>query len=278
MKMSHDGIELRVHTLVLAITILVLLLIQPLAFADDYTQLKGCWQCQIDGEPITLEFTSRQKLLYNGEAYNYQLAPGAIKVREGYSRVNYFFKMEGNILFVRSPDGSVMQCKRTEKPQQAKTKLKPTTPPTHTHHAQSADHGWPPHYIHPQGTINEENPGAQVLLYKFAGRWAHVTSNTLTNLLLKPDGTYEEAYEASYSGVFKDQGGYQTGHWGTTGAQERRGHWKVAGSLRQGTLFLVDQNGRENVYTYQVHIRGGEIFWGEYFFNGRLYSVDYIYR
>jgi hypothetical protein len=278
MKKLYAGIDLKVHTLALAITTFFLLLTQPLAFADDYTQLEGCWQCQIDGESITLEFKSRQKLLYNGEVYNYQLVPGAIQVQEGYSLENYFFKMEGGILLVQSPDGSVMQCKRAKKPQQAKTKLKPTTPPTPTRHAQSADQGWPPPYIRPQGTINEENPAVQALLYKFAGRWAHVTSNTLTNLLLKPDGTYEEIYEAGYSGVFKDQGGYQTGHWGATGAQQGRGHWKVAGSLRQGSLFLMDQTGMENVYSYQVHIRGGEVFWGEYFFNGRLYSVDYIYR
>jgi|GEM_PF-1673178 len=278
MKKPYDGINSRVHTIALAIATLVLLFAQPLAFADDYTKLEGCWQCQMDGESIALEFKSRQQLIYNGEAYNYQLTPGAIKVQEGYSLVNYFFKMEGGVLLVLSPDGSVMQCKRAKKPRQAKTKLKPTTPSTHTRHAQSADQIWPPPYIRPQGTINEENPGAQALLYKFAGRWAHVTSNTLTNLLLKPDGTYEEIYEAGYSGVFKDQGGYQTGNWGATGAQQGRGHWKVAGSLRQGKLFLVDQNGRENVYSYQVHIRGGEVFWGEYFFNSRLYSVDYIYR
>lgn len=278
MKKVHDGINSRVHTPALAITILVLLLIQPLAFADDYTQSEGCWQCQIDGESISLEFKSRQKLLYNGEAYNYQLAPGAIKVQEGYSLVDYFFKMEEGFLLVLSPDGSIMQCTRAKKPHHAKTKLKPTTPSTHTRHPQSADQGWPPPYIRPQSTINEENPGAQTLLYKFAGRWAHVTSNTLTNLLLKPDGTYEETYEAGYSGVFKDQGGYQTGNWGATGAQQGCGHWKVAGSLQQGKLFLVDQNGRENVYSYQVHIRRGEVFWGEYFFNGRFYSVDYIYR
>jgi hypothetical protein len=278
MKKSHGSISVTAYVLLLAISMLVLVFIQPLALADDYAQLKGCWQCQIDGESIALEFESRQKLLYNGEAYNYQLTPGVIQVQEGYDLENYFFKIEGGILFVQSPDGSIMQCKRTKKPQQAKTKGKPTTPPTQAYRTQPADRGWPPPYVRPQGTINEQNPSAQALLYKFSGQWANVTSNTLTNLLLKPDGTYKEAYEAGYSGVFKDQGGHQTGHWGATGAQQRRGHWKVAGSLRQGKLFLVDQNGSENVYTYQVHIRKGEVFWGEYFFNGRLYSVEYIYR
>jgi hypothetical protein len=143
---------------------------------------------------------------------------------------------------------------------------------------QSSDNGWPPAYARPQGNVPEDNPGAQALLYKFAGRWDHVTTNTLTNLFLKPDGTYEEAYESGYSGQFADQGGYQTGHWGAAGEQQSRGRWKVVGGLRQGKLYLVDQNGRQNVYEYQVHIERGEVFWGEYFFNGKLYSVKYIYR
>ena len=277
MKKLYRGIDVRIRTLMFAINMLALFFIQQPTFADDYAHLKGCWQCQIDGEMIILEFESRQKLLYDGEAYNYQLSPGVIRVQEGYGLENYFFKMERGILFVQSPDGSIMQCKRAKKSQQAKVKRKPTTS-THTRHQQSVDQAWPPPYVRPQGTINEQNPRAQKILYKFAGRWANVTSNTLTNLLLKPDGTYEEAYEAGYSGVFKDQGGYQTGHWGATGAQQGRGHWKVAGSLRKGKLFLVDQNGSENVYNYQVHSRGEEVYWGEYFFNGRLYSVEYIYR
>jgi len=144
--------------------------------------------------------------------------------------------------------------------------------------AQSPDKGWPPPYARPQGNVSEDNPNTQALLYKFAGRWDHVTTNTLTNLFLKPDGTYEEAYESGYSGQFTDQGGYQTGHWGATGEQQARGRWKVVGGLRQGKLYLVDQNGKQNVYEYQVHIKRGEVFWGEYFFNGQLNSVKYIYR
>ena len=177
-----------------------------------------------------------------------------------------------------SPDGSVTQCQKAKKPKVAGTKKKSGKPTTQGRQAQSPGQGWPPPYARPQGPVNENNPSNQALLYKFAGRWDHVTTNTLTNLFLKPDGTYEEAYEAGYSGEFRDQGGYQTGHWGATGQQQGRGLWRVVGSLRQGSLYLVDQNGRETAYQYQVHIRGGEVYWGEYFFNGKLYSAKYIYR
>jgi hypothetical protein len=278
MKTIYAGINHKTHTIPLIITTLSLLTISPLAWADSFAQLKGCWQCQEDGLQSTLEFKSRKQLLFNGQAASYQLAPGVLQVQEEQGLANYFFKLEGDFLLILSPDGSVTQCQKAEKPKQTKTQQKSSKGTSPTNQAQSRDQYWPPPYVRPQGRIDEYNPGAQALLYKFAGRWDHVTSQTLTNLFLKPDGTYEDAYEGGYSGVFKDQGGYQTGNWGATGAQQERGRWKVVGDLRQGKLYLVDQSGRESVITYQVHIKGGEVFWGEYFFNGKLHSVKYIYR
>lgn len=278
MRNPINGINYRVHITALIFATLFLLLISPLARADQFAQLKGYWQCQEEGESVTLEFMSRQQLLYNGQAVNYRHVPGAIQVQEEYGLVNYLYTVEGNFLVILSPDGSVTQCYKAKKPKQARTQPKSgegTSPPNQT---QSHGQGWPPPYARPPGRVDEYNPDARALLYKFAGRWDHVTSNTLTNLYLKPDGTYEEAYESGYSGVFNDQGGNQTGNWGATGAQQARGRWKVVGNLRQGKLYLEDQSGRLHVFPYQVHIKGGEAYWGEYFFNGRFYSVKYIYR
>jgi hypothetical protein len=274
MKKNYDVVT---NMSVIIVTI-PLLFISPSAWADNFAQLKGYWQCQEDNQQATIEFISRQQLIYNGQAVNYQLVPGAIQVQEDYGLATYLFTLEENFLVILSPDGSVTQCQKAKKPKQAKTPQKSGKSTSQNAHTKSQDQYWPPPYVRPQGQIDENNPGAQVLLYKFAGRWDHVTSNTLTNLFLKPDGTYEEAYEAGYSGVFTDQGGYQTGNWGATGAQQARGHWKAAGGLRQGTLYFVDQSGRESAISYQVHIKAGEVFWGEYFFNGKLYSVKYIYR
>jgi hypothetical protein len=89
MKKSLGEIYLRIRITALSIATFVFLLTPPLAFADDYAQLEGCWQCQEDGESVTLEFKSRQQLLYNGEAYNYRLAPGVIQVQEGNNLVSY---------------------------------------------------------------------------------------------------------------------------------------------------------------------------------------------
>jgi len=278
MKKFYAGINHKIHTLPLIVTTLSLLIISPSAWADSFAQLKGYWQCQEDGLQSTLEFKSRQQLSYNGQAASYHLAPGVLQVQEEQGLANYIFEIEGDFLLILSPDGSVTQCQKAKKPKQTKTQQKPSKDTSPTAQKPSHDQAWPPPYVRPQGQIDEYNPSAQTLLYKFAGRWDNYSGNTLTNLFLKPDGTYEEAYEAGYSGVMKDQGGNQTGSWGATGTQQARGRWKAVGGLRQGKLYLVDQNGRQGIISYQVHIKGGEIYSGEYFFNGRLYSVKYIYR
>ena len=138
--------------------------------------------------------------------------------------------------------------------------------------------GWPPPYQRPTGKITNEDSSPGKLLYKFAGRWDSATSNTLHNIYLKPDGSFEDSYEAGYSGQFADQGGFQTGNWGAAGNEQAGGRWTIQGTLRQGTITLIHGNGKRTNYRYQLHCRGSECYGGEYFFNGKLYSVKYIYR
>jgi hypothetical protein len=278
MKRSYDQINCRAHSIPLMIVTLFLIFISPVAGADTFAELKGYWQCHEEGQRSTLEFMSREKLIFNGQTADYQSGPGYIVVQEEGGPANYFYTREGNFLVILSPDGSVTQCQKAKKPKPTTAQKKSGKSNASANHTSSQGQAWPPAYARPQGRVDEYNPSDQALLYKFAGRWDHVTSNTLTNLFLKPDGTYEEAYEAGYSGVFQNQGGYQTGSWGATGAQQARGRWRVVGNLRQGRLIMVDQGGRQNVIPYQVHIKGGEAYWSEYFFNGKFYSVNYIYR
>lgn len=138
--------------------------------------------------------------------------------------------------------------------------------------------GWPPPYQRPPGRSTWEDSSPEKLLYKFAGRWDSATSNTLHNIYLKPDGSFEDSYEAGYSGQFVDQGGFQTGHWGATGNEQAGGRWTIQGTLRQGIITLIGRNGKRTEYRYQVHCRGNECYGSEYFFNGKLYTVKYIYR
>jgi hypothetical protein len=245
------------------------LLLSLPGYADEgYSLLKGFWQCQEEGGQATLEFQSKNQLVYNGQPANYQLLPNAFQVLEDIGPVNYYYQFLEGTLVIFSPEGSMTYCQKVKKsPHQKQLSTRP----------HGTTQNWPK-YERPKRSMTGDESDLQSLVYKFAGRWDHVTLNTLTNLYLKPDGTYEESYEAGYSGQFQDQGGYQTGHWGAAGTDQGQGRWTIQGTLKRGTLTLTAANGARTVYQYRVHYKNGEYYWGEYFFNGKLYSVKYIYR
>jgi hypothetical protein len=249
--------------------------------ADDYAALQGFWQCQEGGVPYTLNFPDREHLLYNGEKTTYQLAPNMLIVQEEYGPVGYYYQLEGKSLTFYNADGSTAQCKKGKKPLQA---AKPKSPAqggvaasgTHSAGAVVPGKNWPV-YARPQGRVAWDTTDPQTLVYKFAGRWDYATSNTLSNLYLKPDGSYEEAYEAGYGGTFEDQGGYQTGAWGTTGGESSKGYWTIEGTLERGVITLYGNDGSRRGLDYRVYVRNGEYF-GDYYFNGKLHTVKYLYR
>jgi hypothetical protein len=266
----------RIAPLCILLTAATIVGLPSIARADEYARLKGVWTCEEAGTRSTLEFLSSSQLSYNGEITTYQLIPNAILVQEEYEAVPYYYRFQDDALVFFSPDGSVSQCRKAARqaaPSPSPGQVVGTARPG----ALVPGPNWP-RYERPAGRVSEDHPSPQALLYKFAGRWDHVTTNTLTNLYLKPDGTYEGRFEAGYSGQFQDQGGYQTGNWGTAGQEQDHGHWMIEGSLRQGSLTLIDPSGNRAVYRYEVHVKGGEAYWGEYFFNGELYSVKYVYR
>ena len=268
---SHPG-------LLKPLLLLVLTALSPSLYANSFSELKGYWQCQEAGVGYSLEFTTASQLLYNGEATNYQIVSNVLMVEEGYGPVPYYFELQGDRLTFPSPDGSVAQCQRGSKPPAPSPQQAPTPSQAGSQHAPLVVPGqnWPI-YARPAGRPAWNTTDPQTLVYKFAGRWAHTTGNTLSNLYLKPNGSYSDAYEAGYSGTFEDPGGYQTGAWGTAGAQQSGGHWTIQGTLEQGTITLHGNNGSRTVLNYQVYVRNGE-YYGDYYFNGKLYTVDYIYR
>jgi hypothetical protein len=262
----------------ISITFFLFLLIWTacsIASEENLIPLKGYWQCQEEGIRSTLEFQSQNTLLYNGQSTNYQLLPNLLRVQEEHGVTDYYFEIQDATLIIFSPDGTISYCQQVEKPKQQEQILRQSQPVDVQQSAGMT--GWPPLYERPP-QVDEDAPSLQALLYKFAGRWDHITSNTLTNLFLKPDGTYEEAYESSYGGTFTDQGGYQTGNWGATGSENTQGTWRIEGSLRQGRIYLTSRSGDQTILNYQVHVKGGETFWGEYFFNNKIYFARYIYR
>ena len=83
--------------------------------ADNYSLLKGYWQCQEEGVPVTLDFQSRNTVKYNGEVISYEMLPGILRVQEEYGVVDYQYQIDESVLKILAPDGSVTLCQKAQK-------------------------------------------------------------------------------------------------------------------------------------------------------------------
>ena len=110
------------------------------------------------------------------------------------------------------------------------------------------------------------------LVTHFAGEWVNTTTNTMTGIMLSPDGSYYENYEASYGGTTQDQYGSDDMSWGAARQDQASGRWTVRGNKEKGQIIISKQDGTQTVLDYQVHVENGEVYWREYWFNGSLYG------
>jgi len=101
----------------------------------------------------------------------------------------------------------------------------------------------------------------------FVGTWVSTTKNTETRMTFRPDGTFSEYGEASYSG-----GAGTDEAWGTANNNSSSGRWTARGTREQGVIAITYQNGSQRDIQYQVHVEGGETYWSEYYFAGDLYG------
>ena len=256
----------------------LLLLGSQFAIADQ--SLLGYWDCRHGNERHSLQFISANQLKFDGDVSSYMLMFNALIVEEDGGIVSYPINLQGNNLTVTNPDASITRCKRGRAEPKEPATAQSSSPSGESQPTQKAGQSWPP-YVEPgqpSGGYTGNETGLEYLVWKFAGRWDHVSSNTLTNLYLKPDGTYEDAYEAGYSGDFQDQSGYQTGNWGAVGSEQGAGRWWPEGTLHEGKIHITKQDGSQTVLNYRIQHRQGKYYPGEYYFNGKLYTVNYIYR
>lgn len=106
----------------------------------------------------------------------------------------------------------------------------------------------------------------------FVGSWTSVSANSQTTLRILADGTYAYGAESSYSGVFRDSGGYQTGAWGAGGQDQKRGRWVARGTPEKGVFVLTSPSGETSTVEYKVHVEKGKTYWNEYYIDGKLYG------
>lgn len=240
----------------------------------------GHWDCRHGNERHSLQFVSANQLKLDGEISNYMLMFNAVVVEEDGGIVTYPINLQGGNLTITNPDASITRCKRGRGEPKKTTTAQSSHPSRQAHTAQKGSQSWPP-YVKPSpppGGYTGNETGLEYLVWKFAGRWDHASSNTLTNLYFKPDGTYEDAYEAGYGGEFQDQYGGQTGNWGAVGSEQGAGRWWPEGTLHEGKIYITKQDGSQTVLNYKIQYRHDQYYPGEYYFDGKLYSVNYIYR
>ena len=122
----------RPTVLLIAVVLLSWFLFSSFAKAEyvaSVSGLLGRWKCQSYGETIPLIFESESRMVFDGEAANYALVPGAIRVEEDYGFVDYGYALEGETLLLSFPGGMILQCMREASAQEKTAKTPPQVIP-----------------------------------------------------------------------------------------------------------------------------------------------------
>ncbi len=98
------------------------------------------------------------------------------------------------------------------------------------------------------------------------GKWKDIRSSGHTIIVLMSDGTY--SYYSDFAAGNSTQGDT---NWGYGNATRDRGTWKAVGTPKRGTIYYQSQQGGSDTLSYQVHVENGRTYWGEYYFDGKLY-------
>lgn len=107
---------MRLHPLVTSLLFSVLLASHAEA---QQNRPSGRWDCQSSLGPAVLDFQSAQTLTYGGAAMPYRVSGNAIQVvQDGYP-VDYLFAMQDDRMDIRTPEGEIIQCKKSGGPGQA---------------------------------------------------------------------------------------------------------------------------------------------------------------
>ncbi len=115
------------------------------------------------------------------------------------------------------------------------------------------------------------------LVRHFSGEWMWTNAYRTKWKTFFPDGSYSDQSEASYSGNMSDGSGNVTGNWGTAGQNSNRGRWSIQGNRDSGVITVINTDGSQNRYEYNVFVERGEKYYREYLLNGTLYAKQKDY-
>jgi len=95
-------------------SIILLFLIFQVSAETTFSDLKGKWIFTEGDVNLELIFQSENKLIFDGEAANYSLAPGIIRVQDEYYIIDYPFVLEGKTMTITFPEGYQLIFTRAE--------------------------------------------------------------------------------------------------------------------------------------------------------------------
>jgi hypothetical protein len=107
---------------------------------------------------------------------------------------------------------------------------------------------------------------------RLAGGWTTMNANRQRTIVLRPDGSFTESGESSYSGSLSNSLGETTATWGTSSQQQAGGRWISRGTAQEGVLVLTYPDGTAVPISYRVHIENGRVYPNEYRFDGVLWT------
>jgi len=182
--------------------------------------LQGSWQCQGNDGMHVLQFQNDSSLVYDGETSEYALLPNVILVRGDDGLSSYGYRLDGNMLSIRFPDGSMLKCQKGQGGGLA-------------------------------GMPQASGADSTALQRDIAGTWWGYAGSTERKIGLCPDGSYIDFTESSYSGRSHDAGGNRTGAWGAVSQGGNRGRWSIQGNYQRGIIRVQTTTGNQLNLSYR---------------------------
>lgn len=121
------------------------------------------------------------------------------------------------------------------------------------------------------GQPQQSGVGPPEVVRHFCGTWKNMTENSETTITLAPDGTFHYGFESVITGSSLSKYGGPTTDFGTASQDSSSGRWSIKGTMQQGVITYINQDGSRESYPYQVHVKNGQPYWSEYLINGVLY-------
>ncbi|PKL51357.1 MAG: hypothetical protein CVV42_00465 [Candidatus Riflebacteria bacterium HGW-Riflebacteria-2] len=211
--------------------------------------LLGNWVYQSPHGDISLQFTSANQLVFDGDPASYQVqGNNLIVTADEEETMSYPYSLQNDQLQITFPDGSQLMFTRAG--------------------ATAGDANMPgmvPAGGNPTGVVPAAG-GGQVF-QELVGRWKDIRSSGHTIIELHANGQF-----SYYSDTTAGNSNYGETNWGYGSSSGTRGSWQARGTAQQGVIYYQTESGEQDTLDYRIQMEKGQVFWNECYFDGKLYQ------